>query len=75
MALIKCPDCGKMISDSAKTCIGCGRPMKKEPLPDDPMLNDVLYGRMSSEEYIRRKCAEDSVKLSYEKHGWLPFLW
>ncbi|MDO8610102.1 MAG: zinc-ribbon domain-containing protein [bacterium] len=26
MALIKCPDCQKMISDSAETCIHCGRP-------------------------------------------------
>ena len=28
MALIKCPDCGKDISDAAPTCIGCGRQMK-----------------------------------------------
>ena len=24
MALIKCPECGKEISDSAKQCIHCG---------------------------------------------------
>lgn len=27
MALIPCPDCGKLVSDQAPTCIGCGRPM------------------------------------------------
>ena len=27
MALITCPDCGKNISDAAKSCIHCGRPM------------------------------------------------
>jgi DNA-directed RNA polymerase subunit RPC12/RpoP len=27
MPLIKCPDCGKEISDQAPTCIHCGRPM------------------------------------------------
>ncbi len=27
MALLKCPDCGKEISDAAPSCIGCGRPM------------------------------------------------
>lgn len=27
MPLIQCPDCGKHISDTASTCIGCGRPM------------------------------------------------
>lgn len=29
MALIKCPECGKQISDKAKTCIGCGYPIKE----------------------------------------------
>ncbi len=24
MALIKCPKCGKEISDKAKECVGCG---------------------------------------------------
>ncbi len=28
MALIKCPDCGKEISDTAPACIGCGCLMK-----------------------------------------------
>ena len=28
MALIKCPECGKEISDKAKTCIGCGFPLE-----------------------------------------------
>ena len=27
MALIKCPECGKMVSDSAEKCIGCGFPL------------------------------------------------
>lgn len=27
MALIKCPDCGREVSDAAPTCPGCGRPM------------------------------------------------
>ena len=28
MALVKCPECGKEISDRAKTCIGCGFPLE-----------------------------------------------
>lgn len=28
MALIKCPDCGKEISDLAEACIHCGRPIQ-----------------------------------------------
>ncbi len=30
MALISCTECGKEISDSAKTCIYCGMPLKKQ---------------------------------------------
>lgn len=29
MALIKCPECGKEISDKAKSCPGCGYPINK----------------------------------------------
>ena len=29
MGLIKCPECGKEISDKADVCIGCGVPIKK----------------------------------------------
>lgn len=29
MGLIKCPECGKEISDKADVCIGCGFPIKK----------------------------------------------
>lgn len=32
MALIKCPECGKEISDQAETCIHCGYPIQKKPL-------------------------------------------
>lgn len=30
MALIKCSECGKEISDKAKTCIHCGNPIHEE---------------------------------------------
>lgn len=30
MALIKCPECGKEISDAAKSCPNCGYPLKNE---------------------------------------------
>lgn len=29
MALIKCPECGKKVSDQAPTCIHCGYPLRK----------------------------------------------
>lgn len=30
MALIKCPECGKEISDKATTCPNCGMPLRRE---------------------------------------------
>lgn len=30
MALIKCKECGKEISDKAKTCINCGCPLNEK---------------------------------------------
>ncbi len=35
MALIKCPECGKEISDKAPKCIHCGYPLKKEPKKEE----------------------------------------
>lgn len=31
MALIKCPECGKEISDTATTCPNCGYPLRVQP--------------------------------------------
>lgn len=32
MALIKCPECGKSISDQAISCPECGHPINQKPL-------------------------------------------
>lgn len=58
MALIKCPECGKEISNKAKTCIHCGYPidefmdledkitkaveMELEPIPDWNSADDIF---------------------------------
>ncbi len=42
MALIKCPECGKEISDQAPACIHCGFPLNKQKEPvqqDEPILS------------------------------------
>lgn len=39
MALIKCPDCGRDVSDLAPACLGCGRPIAgavNQPPPSPP---------------------------------------
>lgn len=37
MALIKCPECGKEVSNKAKACIHCGY-----PLEDDSLINSEI---------------------------------
>ena len=42
MALIKCPECGKEISDKAKACPECGYKMNKSKKKFIPILIFVL---------------------------------
>ena len=48
MALIQCPECGKMISDKAEFCLGCGYPISltlEEDIPyeeDDEIPKKIL---------------------------------
>jgi len=42
MALIKCPDCSKDVSDKAATCIHCGSPLKE--IQPENMANQVQKG-------------------------------
>lgn len=39
MALIKCPECGQGVSDSAESCIHCGFVLKEKPL--EPVMVNV----------------------------------
>ncbi|MCH3909527.1 MAG: hypothetical protein LKE31_04030 [Bacilli bacterium] len=44
MALIKCPECGEMISDQSDVCIHCGYPFKR----DNERLIPVTFRRVKS---------------------------
>jgi uncharacterized membrane protein YvbJ len=62
MALIKCPECGKEISDKALACPSCGAPSSERarsdrpsesPKPENP--DDIAVQRSSQKEIILRK--------------------
>ena len=36
MALIKCPECEREVSDQAQSCPNCGYPLRKQPPPVPP---------------------------------------
>lgn len=58
MALIKCPECGKEISDSAVSCPGCGHPMKqKAPEVEVQDKNNLSerYRKMSEKQKKEKK--------------------
>lgn len=38
MALIKCPECGREVSDKAKACIHCGFPLDGIEIPQGGSL-------------------------------------
>ena len=46
MALIKCPECGKEISDKAKACPECGYKMKKSKIIKKLIVMGLLVGTM-----------------------------
>lgn len=43
MALIKCPECGNMISTMAKVCIHCGCPIEELNESENMKYNVILY--------------------------------
>ena len=47
MALIKCSECGREISDRAEACPGCGAPVsvKQEASQQSPVPSTVNYNR------------------------------
>ena len=55
MAIIKCPECGKEISDKATSCPNCGFPLiKGQPEKEKPKeytveINDSMYIQATSE--------------------------
>ena len=47
MALTKCPDCEKEISDQATSCVHCGRPMRR-PGTSTTLSHDVHKAAVSA---------------------------
>ena len=49
MALIKCSECGKEISDKAEMCVNCGNPIQKE-IEKQKMKSKKSYDELTKEE-------------------------
>ena len=57
MALIKCPECGKEISDKSDKCIHCGFPLRSTPIIQENINGkyyDVTFLRDTNISLIRK---------------------
>lgn len=55
MALIKCPECGKQISDKASACIHCGYPIQAEQVILTSISNSKKVAIPSFSEFSQQK--------------------
>ena len=70
MALIKCPECGGLVSDRAKKCPHCGCPMEKiillqeqKPIPDGDVKIIPDDSLIANEELVsQEKEVEQNLK-------------
>lgn len=64
MGLIKCPECGKEISDKADVCIGCGFPIKKyiENRQNYPVFNNKEQTTVGNGIIVCKLCGEKNNK-------------
>ena len=66
MALIKCNECGKEISDKAKSCIHCGCPI--EPLiNNEKQNNDSIKRKTSNNNYYEKEFNIKTIELDLNK--------
>lgn len=58
MALIKCPECGKEISDRADACIHCGCPLKNIMNEIKIQVSSCGFPILSKKSYVMFSCKE-----------------
>lgn len=52
MAMIKCKECGKEVSDKAKTCIHCGCPVNESNAKKDNITINTISSKLSEKKVI-----------------------
>lgn len=59
MALIKCPECGKEISDKSDKCIHCGFPLR-----NTPFLQENINGKYYDINFLTDKNISQAKKIT-----------
>ena len=61
MALIKCPECGKEVSDKAVSCVNCGYPIREFLLQEqEPEANNKTFEHNNTETVSESSIREDN---------------
>ena len=71
MALIKCPECNKDISDKAKVCIHCGYPLETTPKDQENTyvpMNINIFGQVYDINKIYTE-HKDDIKHMFDTNG------
>lgn len=74
MALIKCVDCGKEISDKSEFCIHCGCPIKKKKVTfEGTVWNSIRKIEDELKNVDKRKVTFENMRLPSDGTiiGWL----
>lgn len=72
MALIKCPECGRDISDKAAACIYCGYPLEYSAPPKEEVLLEELYYLCSPPRSVRLSVQDLNLQDKIEFHKESP---
>ena len=57
MALIKCPECGKEISDKAVACVNCGYPIREFLSDNQEAVSDEVNESARKPDKTERACS------------------
>lgn len=67
MALIKCPECGKEISDKSKQCIYCGYPIEEYIQEQSNQLFDVTLNSLNLDNLNNKKDKENQTNVLFKQ--------
>lgn len=66
MALIKCPECGKEISDKARVCVNCGCPIS-EYIEEKKEDNQKKFEYLKERQVAEKTFSSEVRKINYVK--------
>jgi len=75
MPLITCPDCQSEISDTASTCIKCGRPMESEAIVSEVFIPPPSLNLFEAVATCFRKYADFSGRASRSEFWYFYLFW